>query len=357
MNSLSMICFEHQMDMMQIDRMFIGDLIGFKYKHNVLNEDVELICEGVFDAVKRFISTILEKLRDFFQNIIDFFGNLFKKEKIASAKKNLDTAKSNIKNNPKKVEKKITSVSTTGSTTVSTSGSATSTGKQLPDSKKEVEASSGIFKFVYALNVSFIQNSTNSMNIDTLNNIVDSLTSKPDKFANLRKEQIDTNCKNVKDTYITTIVDSINAQVNSFGIPKLVIKDYNETARLYEYLHKIKFTPNFKSVNDVYQFLEKVYDGLNYYNNNNDKVVNLISAKKKEIDKINKKISGVDSYQLMKNTEIVSSESEKISSSIRYLVNQCASTMSYTIELFARVWSAGLANVLFNVDVLSKLAS
>ena len=46
MNSLSMIFFEYNMEIIEIERSYMKNMINLEYKGGVLNEDTEVIYEG-----------------------------------------------------------------------------------------------------------------------------------------------------------------------------------------------------------------------------------------------------------------------------------------------------------------------
>ena len=100
MNSLSMICFEHQMDMMEIERNYMRNIINLEYKAGVLNENTEVIYEGVFETIKNAVLTIIEKIKNLFTAVIDLIrkGDDIKKdndikEEIKKVSENINSKK------------------------------------------------------------------------------------------------------------------------------------------------------------------------------------------------------------------------------------------------------------------------
>ena len=77
MTSLNMIYFEHNMSMIEIEREYMRNMINLEYRGGVLNEDTEIIYEGVFETIKNAILAIFEKIRKLFESVI----NLFRKTK------------------------------------------------------------------------------------------------------------------------------------------------------------------------------------------------------------------------------------------------------------------------------------
>ena len=72
MNNISMICFEHNMNMIEIERDYMRNMMNLEYRSGILNEDTEVVYEGVFETIKNAILTVLRKIKEFFTNIIDF---------------------------------------------------------------------------------------------------------------------------------------------------------------------------------------------------------------------------------------------------------------------------------------------
>ena len=72
MNNISMICFEHNMNMIEIERNYMRNMMNLEYRSGILNEDTEVVSDGVFETIKNAILTVLRKIKEFFTNIIDF---------------------------------------------------------------------------------------------------------------------------------------------------------------------------------------------------------------------------------------------------------------------------------------------
>ena len=111
MTSVNMICFEHNMEMIEIERNYMRDMINLEYRGGVLNEDTEVVYEGVFETIKNAILAILKKIKELIENVINFFrkkkssDDLKNIEKqISNVEKKIDNVE-NIKNNKEKDDK------------------------------------------------------------------------------------------------------------------------------------------------------------------------------------------------------------------------------------------------------------
>ena len=67
-----MICFEHNMNMIEIERNYMRNMMNLEYRGGILNEDTEVVYEGVFETIKNAILTVLRKIKEFFTNKLIF---------------------------------------------------------------------------------------------------------------------------------------------------------------------------------------------------------------------------------------------------------------------------------------------
>ena len=79
MNDLSMILFDNKMSMIEEERKHFAEMLQYEYRSSILNEDAEIIYEGIFESLMNFIKSIIDKIIGFFTSIINFITG--KKEK------------------------------------------------------------------------------------------------------------------------------------------------------------------------------------------------------------------------------------------------------------------------------------
>lgn len=108
MTSVNMICFEHNMEMIDIERNYMRDMINLEYKGGVLNEDTEVVYEGVFETIKNAILAILRKIKELIENVINFFRKKKSSDDLRNTEKqisNIEKKIDNVENNKEKDNK------------------------------------------------------------------------------------------------------------------------------------------------------------------------------------------------------------------------------------------------------------
>ncbi|MDD3122055.1 MAG: hypothetical protein PHC62_00905 [Candidatus Izemoplasmatales bacterium] len=96
-NSIELESFNFQMNMLEIEQtIFMNEL---KYKMNInLNENVEVINEGVIETFKKVMKAIFKKIKEFIDKIIAFFSGKKQEVEDQITEKRIEKAQEKVRN-------------------------------------------------------------------------------------------------------------------------------------------------------------------------------------------------------------------------------------------------------------------
>ena len=96
MNDLSMILFDNKMSMIEEERKHFAEMLQYEYRSSILNEDAEIIYEGIFESLMNFIKSIIDKIIGFFTSIINFITGKKKETGFQDTVKEVEKATENV---------------------------------------------------------------------------------------------------------------------------------------------------------------------------------------------------------------------------------------------------------------------